>query len=101
MSIPVSPSVTRQAVLKLIDRHFQQVAQWARLGDFPRAAEYQAKTEALVELLEIDDCGSSGGYDRKRNQPNPSTLAGQDRLSMRINWLKAQTEHEPTLAGAR
>lgn len=89
MSIaPVSPTVQRDAVLKRIDENMQQVRQWSDLAEYALAATYQAKTEALVELLEIADCGSVGGFDKKRGQPGVSGMKGRDRLQVRIDWLK-------------
>ena len=84
----VSSTIQRAAILKRIDENMQQVRQWVDMAEYALAATYQAKAEALVEVLEIADCGSVGGFDTKRGQPSVSSVKGRDRLQMRIDWLK-------------
>lgn len=72
----------RQTILKAALFNLEQVKQWADMGLYGNAAKYSAKAEACIELLEVADCGSTGGFD-----------VGQDReknwtLEMRYRWLK-------------
>jgi len=52
----------RKMVLERIKDEFVQVRQWTS-GFFSGAMVHEAKAVALIELLEEDDCGSTGGYD--------------------------------------
>jgi len=59
-------------VLQWADRPFAE-------GYLANALEYQSKLKALVELLEVYDCGSVGGFGYK--QPEDLDLEG------RAAWL--------------
>lgn len=77
---PVNPTIDRDTILKSIGDCLDRVKQWAKVnprdpvGWYENAAAYSAKAEALINLLEIDDCGSSGGFDEKRNQKESMTV---------------------------
>lgn len=43
---------------------FQQITQWVPFN-LSSAYKYASEAEALIELLEVDDCGSVGGFDAK------------------------------------
>jgi hypothetical protein len=68
-------AVDRIKVLNRIGDHFQMIIQWHGIKK-PSCSEsttqYFNKAMALIELLEIEDCGSTGGYDK--GQPPASTL---------------------------
>ena len=49
--------VNRLYVLQTIFEHFQQITQWIP-QHYDSAAEYESKADALIELLEVADCGS-------------------------------------------
>lgn len=85
---PVNASIARTAIIEKLDHHLQQVQQWSSLGSYALAAEYAAKADALIDLLETDDCGSYGGFDVKRGQPSTSSFPGKDRLTVRAEWVK-------------
>jgi hypothetical protein len=82
MKRPVRFSIARQTILDTAAECLAQVEQWSELHHFGSAAEYYAKAEALIELLEVDDCGSVGGFDRGRGQTTPPRS-----LSARLKWL--------------
>ncbi len=59
---------TRLTILQTIFEHLQLVAQWMPNqlsgADYSHnCIEYLQKAEALMELLEVHDCGSIGGFD--------------------------------------
>jgi hypothetical protein len=59
---------TRLEILQEIFEHFQQVTQWMPCvstdADYSNGVtKYLFKAEALVEMLEVTDCGSTGGFD--------------------------------------
>jgi hypothetical protein len=54
--------IERIVILNAIFSNFQQITQWLP-SNIENAAEYMHKAEALIEILEVDDCGSVGGYD--------------------------------------
>lgn len=66
---PLGPN--RRVILKRIEKELQMVYQWSDLFEKKRvntdysyrAFEYMYRAEALIELLEIHDCGSTGGFD--------------------------------------
>jgi hypothetical protein len=57
----VKEVISRKVVLQEIQSCFQQMTQWILHPD--SYAEYSYKAEVLIELLEVTDCGSVGGYD--------------------------------------
>lgn len=59
---------TRLTILQEIFECFQQVTQWMpgidTSSDYCRGVTtYLNKAEALIEILEVNDCGSVGGFD--------------------------------------
>lgn len=73
------PDVSRDILLKRIADHLVQVQQWAEIHSYDLANNYSLKSEALIELLEIADCGSIGGFDR--DQPRALNIFD------RFDWL--------------
>jgi hypothetical protein len=68
-----------KALVKRIEEALKLRQQWLRMGDLPRANEYNIQLETLVEWLECYDCGSVGGFGEGQ----------QD---------KVNSDYEPTLA---
>lgn len=52
---------TRLMLLNEAFGHFQQLTQWPENPD--RLLVYTSKAEAIIEVLEVVDCGSTGGFD--------------------------------------
>lgn len=73
------PSISRDTVLKSIGDHLAQIAQWAELHSYDFVVKDYLRAEALIQLLEIEDCGSYGGYDK--NQPSARHIFD------RFDWL--------------
>lgn len=74
--------ITRDSLLGTIEFQLEMVDQWSRRQAWNWAAHYHARAEMLIELLEVSDCGSSGGFadgqlDRNRRD-----------LHDRFEWLK-------------
>jgi hypothetical protein len=59
--------------------HLNAIEFWQKQEDWDRVVFYRAKLAALVELLEIYDCGSIGGFGE--GQPRNQTLP------QRSDWL--------------
>ena len=75
--------VTNQTIKKEIRETIQQVQQWHELGNIQRYSQYAYKLEVLVEILEADNCGSVGGFDK--GQPyTGNTIKG---LYGRAQWV--------------
>ena len=55
-----SKVVTIPELLKEAKDDLQAVMQWSH--DYPRQVEYSIRTETLIELVEVMDCGSTGGF---------------------------------------
>lgn len=66
MTKPVNLSPSRYVILETIQQNLQQIEQWARPGmeHYANAHKYQSHALALIELLEVNDCGSCGGFDK-------------------------------------
>jgi len=71
--------IPRLKILKAIGDQFQQMIQWGRMHSYGNVAEAQAAATSLIELLEVHDCGSVGGFDAGFDRPR--TLVG------RWDWL--------------
>lgn len=54
----------RIKILNVIFEDFQQITQWLP-NNIEFAIEYMYKAKGLIELLEVEDCGSVGGFDPK------------------------------------
>ena len=84
-------SIDRLVILQKIGDHLQGVLQWSKPcngADWMQTAYLDmVKAEALVELLEVADCGFRGGFDRGQ----PQTY----NLFERWDWL-FRKHHNPT-----
>lgn len=83
---PVRASIERADILERIKRELGMAEQWDRQQTTHKAhsLEHACKAEALIELLEVDDCGSTGGYDKPRGQKGSLTMT----LRERYDWLR-------------
>ena len=72
-------------LLHQIQHEQQQIRQWVTIEDYSRTMEHSCQLEALVETLEIYDCGSVGGF-------NPEQVRQQKVWSLndRAEWLLAK-----------
>ena len=75
-------------VLGIIQDHLDAAQQWLGLGDFTRTATYQTKAEALIELLEVHNCGSVGGFDVCRGINQGHSMGHKHNIADRFRWLK-------------
>jgi len=57
--------------------------------------KYLFKAEALIELLEVHDCGSTGGFDKEIGRPNgDGNLSFYDRFAWLVKKYDLQKEVE-------
>jgi acyl-CoA-binding protein len=75
--MPTAPN--RLMILNHIKEHLASMKQWADSKNYDYAYQSQAKAESLIELLEVNDCGQMGGFDK--NQPHTHNLKD------RYKWL--------------
>lgn len=76
-------SILIKDIFKEIEDALQQVDQWVEMKDYCRANKYSDQAEALIELVEVADCGSVGGFGNHTAQGiTDKSLAG------RYSWLK-------------
>jgi len=54
--------LNRVKILQIIFEDFQQITQWLP-NTIENSLEYHHKAEQLIEILEVADCGSVGGFD--------------------------------------
>lgn len=74
----------RIKILQMIFESFQQMTQWVTTN--PNSyAEYHNQAKALIELLEIEDCGSIGGFDKDSPLPKICKYELYDRFLALIN----------------
>lgn len=76
-----------KAVLPCAQEEWEMYNQWMP-DNFPTAISHYFKMEALVELLEVANCGSTGGFDD--GQPDDHSLS----LAKRYSWLKERALRE-------
>ena len=53
---------TRSVILKRIKEELQMLEQWREGDNLNFALDHQTRAIALIELLEVHDCGSVGGF---------------------------------------
>ena len=71
-------------MLNDIFTHFQQITQWLP-NNIDTASKYMFKAESLIERLEEDDCGSTGGFDPKSPVIRDSGFLLYDRFIAVVN----------------
>jgi len=57
------PAISRLVILQEIADDLHGLIGWAESMSFDTAQKYNAHAESLIELLEVADCGSIGGFD--------------------------------------
>jgi len=85
----MSPSPERIAVLASIANTYEMVLQWAGMKDYQLARDYEVRCETLIELLEVHDCGSKGGFDKGQDY-GPGFLA-------RLIWVTLKYDSRAAL----
>lgn len=84
----------RLDILEAIFSNFQQMSQWNIL--FPDSyAKYYQKAEQLIEMLEVEDCGFVGGFDKKNPLVNETGFKLYDRFLTLLSKKKRSSKLEP------
>lgn len=90
---------TRLTILLKILECFQSIIEWGNsLDQYEAQNKYSNKAESLIELLEVLDCGSIGGYDKATlkianlNNSNRPFLNRFERFI--LVWIKYNTIKE-------
>lgn len=81
MKLKVAKRVSYKYVLNQAGGNLGSIKQWILMQKYERAADHHHRAEALVELIEVLDCGSTGGFSEGQNQ------AGTQYLFNRWDWL--------------
>lgn len=68
---------------------FQQMAQWSHSHSFDYVYKYQNQAIALIQLVEVHDCGSIGGYSggQQTNVNGGSMKHGDKFYELYARWL--------------
>lgn len=101
--------VSKAEILGDIDSHMESMGDDAESGDFKGASKYQNMATSLVELLEVHNCGSVGGFDKGQQaqifdsgglkegeapqfgkEVNKPKFKNFTTLKGRIKWLKGE-----------
>lgn len=75
-------------IIKRAREHLRMIDQWRNCRDpadvdwLNRASQHAAEAKALIEFLEIELCGSVGGFDRGQENKDRSTL------KLRLDWVE-------------
>jgi hypothetical protein len=86
--------IKRKQILQDIFACFQQMTQWATIN--PNSySEYYNQAKSLIELLEVEDCGSIGGFDRKNKLVRTTGFELYDRFLTLMNKTKSRPLLEP------
>ncbi len=83
--------VSRIRILNNIFEHFQQISQWLP-NHCDTAAKYTAKAEALIEVLEVVDCGSVGGFDLENPVTNETDFELYNRFLALVRKYRNQDD---------
>ncbi len=77
-----APSISRLTILNEIMACFYQVIQWDEFcyDTKDNVVEYQHKADTLIELLEVEDCGSCGGFDKNNPLKRETNYKSFDRF---------------------
>lgn len=86
-------TVTRIQILNHIFEHFQQISQWLP-DNCDTAAKYSAQAETLIEVLEVADCGSVGGFDPENPVTNETDFRLYNRFLALVRKYRNQDDIE-------
>lgn len=78
----VDVMINNDTVKEKLKRNLELIEQWK--DDPANYFEYFNRALTLIELLEVDNCGSVGGFDKRQKHPKGS---GYDRLMRRGHWV--------------
>ena len=85
-------SIPYDVTLKRIKEKLDLVEQWLKHESHERVLKYHNHAEALIELLEVYNCGQIGGYDYTdtiNQQGDPKYFSS---LKGRYEWLKLRKQ---------
>jgi len=84
-------AVQYKKVFEKIEEHFRGIDGWAEMKNYENTAKYVFKAESLIELLEVDTCGSIGGFgpgqQESKKYDNPWKFVN-DNLYNRSKWME-------------
>jgi len=72
----------RATVLDAAASELASVKQWADMESYDHALHHYTRAEMLLELIEVEDCGSVGGFDKGQKPKHRRTL------NSRLAWLR-------------
>ena len=81
-------SIEIRVILTEVLNCFQQMAQWSRSCNFDNVSANKSGAEALLELVEVHDCGSVGGFGKGQRGSYVSPMKyGVKYHSLYARWL--------------
>lgn len=83
----------RLQILQQIFEDLQQITQWLP-SNIDLGNESMIKAKALIEMLEIDDCGSVGGFDKNNRLKRDSGFDLYDRFTTVLRKHHKETDIE-------
>lgn len=91
---PSVKNISRLEMLNEIFGQFQQITQWLP-GSISSASKANQKAEILIEILETNDCGSSGGFDKESPVLKESGFPLYDRFLALVRKHNSENDIEP------
>lgn len=82
--------VPYEVILANIKEDLESIEQWLELESYGNTLKYATSARRLIELLEVHNCGSIGGFDvigKKHQEDMPEF---HDSLKGRYAWLEAR-----------
>jgi len=77
--------ITNRTIKEAIKNKVEEIDQWLDAGHLGIAYDLSLKLTVLIELLEIDNCGSVGGLDK--GQAIKGNSDSIDGLKARAKWV--------------
>lgn len=100
---PVKSAISRKVILDEIRIALEQSELYTARApdqisdhDLQMALKWRTQAETLIELLEVDDCGSKGGFDEKRGQIRKHPYSLRDRYEWLFNLISVKGYNEKT-----
>jgi len=91
---PPVKTISRLEILNEIFSQFQQITQWLP-SNIKNAFTAQEKAEILIEILEVNDCGSVGGFDKESPVLKESGFPLYDRFLALVRKHNSEKHIEP------
>lgn len=97
-SLKATRKLFTSLILPQVQEAYESKAQWLDAMDYDNVAKYHHQLEALLELIEVANCGSTGGFDTFNGKDQRDLLGSID---SRYSWVlyRAKVEFDFEVVG--